>query len=64
MASKREDDLKNQITFRNEMLDDRKIRMENAVAIMKDIYMNYECGSDVDAKLSKAIDIIGGHLCV
>ena len=64
MASKRETAFKNQITFRNEMLDERKLRMEKAGEVILDIFSNYKCGEEVDKKLALAIDILGSHVAV
>jgi hypothetical protein len=64
MASKREINLSNQVTFRNEMLDERKARMEQAGKIIHDILSNYECGDEVDRKLAKALDLLGGRVAV
>lgn len=56
--------LLNNITFRDEKINDLNRRIAVVDAIAKDIFLNHECDEDARLKLRAAVSVISGKISV
>lgn len=61
MAIKREILLMNQITFRNELIEELSERITSAANIITDLYENGDVGDEADERLLEALKALGAR---
>lgn len=61
MASKREILLMNQITFRNELIEELSGRITSAAHIITDLYENGDVSDEADERLLAALKALGAR---